>query len=97
MKVLVFSDSHGCVRNMIKAIDEHKEIKKVIHLGDVLKDVYELQRNFQDLDIEFVKGNNDWRSDVRESKVIDVYGRKIFITHGHNFLPGMESSFRRGK
>ena len=43
MKALVFSDSHGYIKNMIKAIDHFKdEIDIIIHLGDYVDDVSEL-------------------------------------------------------
>ena len=75
MKILLFSDSHGHVNNMAKALLKNRNIDMVIHLGDCISDILKLQSIYGSYKYEFVRGNNDW---ARE-------GRKIFITHGHNY------------
>lgn len=84
MKMLIFSDSHGNINNMVKAIENNKgAVQGVIHLGDYTRDVIKLKEKYKDLHFEFVKGNNDWAETCLSENIINVNERKIFITHGH--------------
>ena len=38
MRALVFSDSHGNLENMKKAINHFKDITTIFHLGDFIDD-----------------------------------------------------------
>ncbi len=84
MKALVFSDSHGYIKNMIKAIDHFKdEIDIIIHLGDYVDDVSELLYLY-DIPIYNVAGNNDF-TNIPNEKILNIENNKIFITHGHEY------------
>ena len=83
MKVLVFSDSHGFVGNIKKAIRQHPQIDYMIHLGDYGMDVEEIGYEFPYLTIEAVQGNCDRIREHPVEKVIKLGGKSIFITHGH--------------
>jgi putative phosphoesterase len=85
MKLLLFSDSHGNVSNMVKVIKKQKDIDLIIHLGDMLKDVNELIKNYNYYNIEYVRGNNDWGLDIPDYKILNLESKRIFITHGHRY------------
>lgn len=85
MQVLVFSDSHGLLTNMKKAIREHPQIGYMIHLGDYGTDASEIGAEFPHLNIEVVQGNCDRIREHPEEKVLKLGGKSIFITHGHMY------------
>jgi len=86
MKFIVMSDTHGNTSYAEKLIKKYKNnIKKVIHLGDVVKDALYLKNRFNDIEFEIVRGNNDWTSDFPAEKVIEVDNKKILLTHGHMY------------
>jgi putative phosphoesterase len=85
MRILVFSDSHGYTGNIIKALHRNRNIDLVIHLGDMVKDIIKIREQYPDYRYEFVRGNNDWTNECPLEKVIELEGRKIFLTHGHQY------------
>jgi hypothetical protein len=68
---------------MIKVINKIKNIDMIIHLGDFIKDALKLGDLYRKIPIEFVPGNNDWTRDYSSEKILDLEGKRIFITHGH--------------
>lgn len=82
-KLLILSDSHGNVNNMITAILE-SEPDMVIHLGDCETDVYRLEERFPDMHFETIAGNCDYDDEYLE-KIIEIEGKKILICHGHTY------------
>lgn len=86
MFILLFSDSHGNVEDMKKTIESYENnVDIVIHLGDYVRDVNRLREEFPMLRIECVAGNNDWISSEPVEKVIELEGKKFFLTHGHTY------------
>lgn len=84
MKILVLSDSHRVKHKMLEVIDNLKDkIEAIIHLGDVLDDVEYIKENFPLLKIYYVAGNCDYGAMEQSQKLIEIGGKKIFITHGH--------------
>lgn len=82
MKVLIFSDSHGFLSNMIDAIDREQP-DALIHLGDCTDDVSELEEMYPALPIYRVRGNNDFERDNPPRAVITLEQTPIYMTHGH--------------
>lgn len=85
MKLLVFSDSHGCTGPMKEAIGREQP-HAVIHLGDFWADVESLQEDFPDLPIVRVPGNCDQgrvRPGTPEILVRSFNEVPVYITHGH--------------
>lgn len=82
---LVISDSHGNIWNIRKAINRHPEIKRIIHLGDFYRDAVNIQREFPDKEVIMVYGNCDFFFGAANETVIEIEGRKILLTHGHNY------------
>ena len=82
MIVLVVSDSHGNVDNLIRAA-ELTQPDYVLHLGDVQRDLEALRREFPGLAMEGVPGNCDWGSYDQKERLIELGGVRILMLHGH--------------
>jgi len=82
MTVLVLSDSHGKVDNMIRAVELVKP-RQVLHLGDCQRDLAALQRVFPDIPMDGVPGNCDWGSCDAPERLIELGGVRILMLHGH--------------
>ena len=81
MQVLVVSDSHGRVDNMIRAV-ERVQPDYVLHLGDCQRDLEKLRREFPGLPMEGVPGNCDWGSYDQPERLIELGGVRILMLHG---------------
>jgi putative phosphoesterase len=82
-RVLVLSDSHGNVGNMIRAV-KREEPDMILHLGDCVVDADALRREFPHITMVNVPGNCDCRQDIPE-RILLIEGKKILICHGHTF------------
>ena len=88
MEFLVLSDSHGRTKNILEAIS--RQVRRpdgIIFLGDGLRDFM-----YCDIDIPIysVAGNCDTGSFYGslccdDERIIDICGKKVLITHGHNY------------
>ena len=90
MKCLVFSDSHGSVRNMREAMKIHKDAEVVFFLGDGLTDLEQIAISDRTRAYIAVRGNCDHSSLFLSSEVgkvekINIGGYKIVLTHGDLF------------
>lgn len=84
MKLGVISDSHGDVYRCEMAIKKMEDVDYLIHLGDYCRDAEKISKELK-RDIIYVKGNCDFSSSADTDRVIEVEGRKFFITHGHKY------------
>lgn len=86
MKILVLSDTHGDTSKAEKAIRSNKGVDLIIHLGDYFRDAQKLSSLFPNIPIEYICGNSDFLIDnVPAEKMIEVCGKRIFLTHGHRY------------
>lgn len=83
MKILCFSDSHGCFSDMEKIIAERSDASDIIFSGDGIEDIEYLEALFPDKRFYPVAGNCDRRADAPSARKITLNGVGIFITHGH--------------
>lgn len=82
MRILVLSDSHGNVENMVRCV-ELTEPDVILHLGDCQRDAEALQRRFLSVPMQSVPGNCDWGA-VDAPEVLTEYGGvRILMMHGH--------------
>ena len=89
MKILVVSDSHGKVDNLIRAVElTHPDY--VLHLGDCQRDLEKLRQTFPMLPMEGVPGNCDYGSCDQPERLIELGGVRILMLHGHT--RGVKSS-----
>lgn len=94
MKALIFSDSHGYLEGMFDAIDKNPDAQLIIHAGDVQRDVDDLMSVYPSLPCAYVIGNNDYFvHNEPYDRFFEFGGKKIFLTHGHNY--GVKMSAER--
>lgn len=86
MKILVVSDSHNNVNSIFNVIEKIKDkIEAVIHLGDMVSDARQIINKYPNLNVYYIKGNNDFVTNVNNEELIELGGKRIFITHGHRY------------
>ena len=76
-RVLVLSDSHGNVGNMIRAV-KREEPDMILHLGDCVVDANALRREFPHITMVNVPGNFDFSRGDTE-RLIDIDGYKVLM------------------
>ncbi len=82
MKIVVFSDSHGNVSDMVEvALAENPD--QILFLGDCWVDSGHLKLAVPDIPLEAVPGNCDCRPKEPLERLIEVEGKRIFFCHGH--------------
>lgn len=84
--VLVFSDSHGNVLPMRRAISVHPRASYVLFCGDGVRDIESLEEEFPDKIFLAVKGNCDLfvsENEISTERVVPIGGYRILMMHGH--------------
>lgn len=84
MRIAVVSDTHRGNKYINLAKNYIKNADILIHLGDNTDDVEELTRGFEG-EVYSVRGNCDYGSNMPSEQIVEVEGKRIFITHGHNY------------
>ena len=82
MKILVLSDSHGNMDNMVQAV-EREQPAMIFHLGDCWRDGMRLHKWFPELPFEQVPGNCDFRSLEAAEKLLFLGDKRVLLCHGH--------------
>ena len=82
MRILVLSDSHGRVDNMVQCV-ERTEPDHILHLGDCVRDAELLERQFPAIPMTTVPGNCDYGNPDEPEKLIELGGKRILMMHGH--------------
>ena len=85
--ILVISDTHGNAEAVRTLLERYSGIvSAVIHLGDNVKDIAPFAKEGKDgIIYHIVNGNTDPPAEAYNERVIDIAGKRIFITHGHHF------------
>ena len=99
MKIVVISDTHGRLDKTFLALHKINNIHLILHLGDYVKDAREIEKTMN-IETVYVRGNCDYLDDdVEEEKILEIEGKKIFMTHGHKYdvKRGVNKVFYRGK
>lgn len=84
-RIIVMSDSHGRVDNVISVLEKHKNAELVIFCGDGQKDIETAEALFDNIKFEKVCGNCDFFSDLPAKSITFFEGIKILFSHGHIF------------
>jgi len=90
MKCLIISDTHGNEYGVREVLSMHRDCEIVFFLGDGLSDIEELAYHDRERTWVCVRGNCDMRplfcgGPVEKVEQISVAGKKIVITHGHEY------------
>lgn len=84
MKLLVLSDSHGNLANMVRAV-ERESPRMLLHLGDGWQEAQRLHQLFPELPFHQVPGNCDYRPGEPSEQLLFVEDRRILLCHGHTY------------
>ncbi len=80
MKIMVLSDSHGLINEVVQIVD-HFKVDRIIHCGDFC--VEATTPPFTTM--LKVRGNCDFAIDVPLKKVIEWQGLRAIVVHGHKY------------
>ena len=84
MKILVLSDSHGNLSNMVRAV-ERSSPRMILHLGDCWRDGEKLRDLFPDIPFHQVPGNCDYRPDEPAERLLFLEDKRVLMCHGHTY------------
>ncbi len=84
MKILVLSDSHGNIGNMVQAV-ERESPQMIFHLGDCWRDGQRLHERYPDIGFFQVPGNCDYRSSEQPELLLFLENRRVLLCHGHTY------------
>ena len=88
MRILIVSDTHRKNDNYLKILSRQDHLDMVIHCGDVEGSEYAISQA-ADCPVIMVSGNNDFFSELPRESAVDIGGKKVWITHGHNYYVSM--------
>lgn len=88
-RIMIVSDTHRRNGNLSEALYNEGDIDMLIHLGDVEgeEDIISGMAGCQCI---FIAGNNDFFSGLDREKEIEIAGKKIWLTHGHNYYVSLD-------
>lgn len=95
--ILVLSDTHHDYGRVLDLLEKRKDIDRIFHLGDNLRDAEDLE-SITGLLVDMVPGNCDWRSHgLSGEKIVEVEGCRFLLCHGHQYQVkyGLEGLARR--
>lgn len=84
MKILVFSDSHGNLANMVQAVQQEAP-RMLLHLGDCWRDAERLHEMFSDIPLHQVPGNCDFRPTEPTEQLLFLEDKRVLLCHGHTY------------
>jgi hypothetical protein len=85
MKILVVSDTHGDTEKLKALIGKTSDIDALIHAGDYETDTAEIKHLYPSLPVYGVCGNCDTGRTEPPTRLVEIAGKRIFITHGHRY------------
>lgn len=102
LRILVFSDSHGNVSALRRALAAQPQASHVFFLGDCLRDIEALEDEFRDKIFHKVSGNCDFGALSPSTAMENLNGTLIFYSHGHPYyvkqstVPFLQAAEKRG-
>ena len=88
-RIMIVSDTHRRHGNLAEAIYNEGHLDMLIHLGDV-EGEEEVIKSIAGCETIFIAGNNDFFSPLDREKEIEIHGKKIWLTHGHNYYVSLD-------
>lgn len=85
-RILVVSDSHGDEWKLRAALQKEPTAKIIFHLGDGAREAESISRLNSTKFFHMVCGNCDWGSNLPESVIDEIEGKRIYACHGHAHL-----------
>ena len=84
MKILVLSDSHGNLENMVQAV-ERENPRMILHLGDCWREAERLHDRFPEIPFHQVPGNCDFRPQEPAEQLLFLEDKRVLMCHGHTY------------
>ncbi|MDD4774113.1 MAG: YfcE family phosphodiesterase [Eubacteriales bacterium] len=87
-KLLIFSDSHGSIKNMTQAMRLHAGSDVIIHLGDGYEDLETLKAKHPGALYLSVSGNAENRMSCGAIPALlfhEICGMRLMLCHGHKY------------
>ena len=85
MKIIVFSDSHGALNNVLAMLEKEKDADFCFFLGDGISDAQKAAESYPGIKYIFVKGNCDYYSMANTIAYKYIDGLTFVACHGHEF------------
>ena len=82
MRILVLSDSHGCVEPMEQCV-ERVQPQVILHLGDCVRDAQRMEERYPQIPLLGVPGNCDYGGLDQPERLTELGGGRILMMHGH--------------
>ncbi len=82
MKLFVTGDTHGHLDKIRKIYPHLKGIDMIIHTGDMQRDAYEMEKEFN-IPVVSVPGNCDGSHSAGDFATVRTEYGNILVTHGH--------------
>ena len=83
-KAIIVSDTHGNNTNFHKVMKMHPDAEFVIHCGDVEGGEDDIRCSVK-CPLYLVAGNNDYFGALPRELEQQLFGHRVFITHGHHY------------
>lgn len=84
MKILIVSDTHGHEENLRKVLEKVGTPDCMIHLGDSECGEHGI-RQLSTCPMHLVAGNCDFFCELPKTKIVELQGLKMLLTHGHYY------------
>ncbi|TJX15872.1 metallophosphoesterase [Tissierella creatinini] len=84
MRVIVVSDTHRSISNFLEKVKTMDKPDLILHLGDYTNDGDRIEEDLG-INVIKVKGNGDFASIYNEDEILEIRGKRVFLTHGHNY------------
>lgn len=85
MRILVLSDTHGDFNSCQRALDAQTNADAIIHCGDGKAELQYIKDHYTDIPVIGVCGNCDFHTKQQPVEVVELGGKRFFVTHGHLF------------
>ncbi len=82
LRISVFSDTHGNIKDMREAVVRFSPLDKIVHLGDGVRDGGMVAREAA-IHFHGVRGNEEYGTDLPEVVLLEAEGWRLLLTHGH--------------
>lgn len=82
MRIGVLSDTHGLVERASKLLNKLEPLDLLLHAGDHYRDAGQLAKMLN-VPVYAVAGNCDPCDAGPAEEVLELAGKKLFLTHGH--------------
>ncbi len=98
-KIAIISDTHGLIDYIDDVFEYEGNIDCLIHLGDYYSDMDLIKKKYPDLLTYYIMGNHDMDWLEPKEALFNVYGVRIFATHGHLYQIklGIDSLIKKAK